>query len=55
MMPWGLSSMAFPVVFGGSTTNRDWIATDLRQVVVSGITYQAKLALWSLKGHQVIG
>jgi hypothetical protein len=54
MMPWGLSAMAFPVTFGGSTNNRDWIATDLRQTVVSGITYQAKLALWSLKGHQVI-
>jgi hypothetical protein len=55
LMPWGISSMAFPIVFGDTTTGREWIATDTRQVIVNGIAYQAKLALWSLQGQQVIG
>jgi len=55
LMPWGISSMAFPIVFGDTTTGREWVATDIRQVTVGGIAYQAKLALWSLQGYQVIG
>jgi hypothetical protein len=55
LMPWGISSMAFPIVFGDTTTGREWIATDIRQVIVDGIAYQAKLALWSLQGYQVTG
>jgi len=55
MMPWGISSLAFPVVFGDDPSNSEWVATDLRQVIVNGIAYQAKLALWSLEGYQVIG
>lgn len=55
VMPWGLSSMAFPVNFGANSTNQEWVATDMRQVIVNGIAYQAKLALWSLEGYQVMG
>jgi hypothetical protein len=55
LMPWGISSMAFPVVFGGDPFSREWVATDMRQVLVNGIAYQATLALWSLEGYQVIG
>ena len=55
LMPWGISSLAFPVVFGDDPSNSEWVATDLRQVIVNGIAYQAKLALWSLEGYQVIG
>jgi hypothetical protein len=55
LMPWGISSMAFPVVFGDTPFTKEWVATDLRQVVVNGIAYQATLALWSLEGYQVIG
>lgn len=55
LMPWGISSMAFPVTFGGDPIKREWVATDIRQVIVNGIAYQAKLALWSLKGYGVIG
>jgi len=54
MMPWGLSSMAFSVVFGGDPSNKEWVATDLRQVIVNSIAYQATLALWSLS-YQVTG
>jgi hypothetical protein len=55
LMPWGISSMAFPITFGESTAGREWVATDTRQVVVNGVAYQAKLAMWSLEGYQVIG
>jgi hypothetical protein len=55
MMPWGVSSLAFPVVFGGDPMTQEWVATDMRQVMVGGVTYQATLALWSLEGYQVIG
>jgi len=55
LMPWGISSMGFTVVFGDSTSGKDWIATDIRQVIVNNVAYQAKLALWSLQGYQVIG
>ncbi|MEM1590243.1 MAG: hypothetical protein QXZ68_02810 [Candidatus Bathyarchaeia archaeon] len=55
LMPWGVSAMAFPVVFGEDPSNKTWVATDIRQVVVDKVVYQAKLALWSLEGYQVIG
>jgi hypothetical protein len=54
LMPWGISSMAFPVVFGGDPFSNEWVATDMRQVIVNGIAYQVTLALWSLEGYQVI-
>ena len=54
LMPWGISSLAFPVSFGGNQETREWVATDMRQVLINGIAYQAKLAGWSLEGYQVI-
>jgi hypothetical protein len=54
LMPWGVSSMSFPVVFGGNPVAEEWVATDTRQVTVSGVSYQAKLSLWSLEGYQVV-
>jgi len=53
LMPWGLSSLAFPVTFGGDPSKQEWVATDMRQVTVGGIAYQAKIAVWSLEGYQV--
>jgi hypothetical protein len=55
LMPWGISAMGFPVTFGDDTSDKEWVATDLRQVIVDNIAYQAKLALWSEEGYQVIG
>jgi len=55
LMPWGISSMAFPVVFGDDPSGQEWVATDIRQVIVNNIAYQAKLALWSLEGYGVVG
>jgi hypothetical protein len=54
LMPWGLSSLAFPVTFGGDPSQQEWVATDMRHVTVGGIAYQAKIALWSFEGYQVI-
>ncbi len=55
VMPWGVGSLAFPVTFGGDPTEQEWVATDMRQVLVNGVAYQAKLSLWSLTGVQVVG
>jgi hypothetical protein len=55
VMPWGVGSLAFPVAFGGNPAGQEWVATDMRQVIVSGVAYQAKLSLWSLAGVQVVG
>ncbi len=53
IMPWGISTLAFPVIFGGNPANMEWVSTDMRQVTVNGVAYQARLAIWSYKGYQV--
>jgi hypothetical protein len=55
LMPWGLGSMGFPLTFGGSSQGRDWVTTDIRQVSIGDISYQAKLELWSLQSYQGVG
>jgi hypothetical protein len=50
LMPWGLGSMAFPLTFGGKSLGQDWVTTDIRQVTIGNIAYQAKLELWNLQG-----
>jgi hypothetical protein len=55
VMPWGVGSLAFPVTFGGDPAGQEWVATDMRQVLIGGVAYQAKLSLWSLQGVQVVG
>ena len=51
LMPWGLGSMGFPLTFGGDPAGQDWVTTDVRQVSVGGISYQAKLELWNIQGY----
>jgi hypothetical protein len=55
VMPWEVGSLAFPVAFGDDPAKQEWVATDMRQVLVNGVAYQAKLSLWSFAGVQVIG
>jgi hypothetical protein len=55
VMPWGIGAIGISVGFGGDPSGKEWVATDMRQVIVNSIAYQAKLALWSLQGYQVIG
>jgi hypothetical protein len=52
MMPWGISPLGFSLIFGGNPSNADWVATELRQITVSKVSYQARLAVWSTKGYQ---
>jgi hypothetical protein len=54
LMPWGVSALAFPVVFGDNPTGKEWVTTDIREVVVDVVTYEATLAMWSIQGYQVI-
>ncbi|MGD0158751.1 MAG: hypothetical protein ABSB89_00470 [Candidatus Bathyarchaeia archaeon] len=53
--PLGVSSLGTPVTFGASVSGKNWVATDLRQVLIGDIAYQAKLSLWSLQGTGVTG
>ncbi len=55
MMPWGFNSLGFSMTFGGTPLNHGWVATDLRQVQINGVSYQAKLSLWSVQGSQETG
>lgn len=55
VMPWGIGVIGLSVVFGGDPSGQEWVATDMRQVLVGNSAYQAKLALWSLQGYRVIG
>lgn len=55
VMPWGVSPLAFPITFGDNPTGvngQEWVASDIRQVVIDRVSYQAKLSLWSLTGYQ---
>jgi Tfp pilus assembly protein PilV len=54
VMPWGFSPLGFSVTFGGQPGQQEWVSTDLRQVLVNNIPYQAKLMFWSNEGHKVI-
>ena len=51
LMPWGLGSLALPSKFGGNSAGQEWVTTDIRQVTVGGIAYQAQLSLWNLQGY----
>jgi hypothetical protein len=53
-MPWGFSSLGFSVTFGADPMEQDWVSTDVRQVRINNVPYQAKLSLWSIQGRQVI-
>ena len=55
LMPWGMNSMGFPISYGLDHSGQEWVATDTRQVLIDGIAYQAKLALWSYEGYSVVG
>ena len=53
VMPWGISTLGLSVLFGGNPAGNVWVATDLRQVTVGQVAYQAKILCWSLQGYQV--
>lgn len=53
VMPWGIFTLGVSVLFGDNLAGKVWVATDLRQVTVSQVAYQAKIACWSLQGYQI--
>jgi hypothetical protein len=58
LLPWGIGSLSSMIVYGSaipSSSNKDWVTTDIRQVMVAGESYQFKIALWSLAGYQAQG
>ena len=50
LAPWGLGAIAYPIKFGGDPSGQGWVSTDLRQVTIGGIAYQAQLSIWSATG-----
>lgn len=48
MVPWGIGTLGVSATFGGDPSGHSFVATELRQVTVNGISYQVKLAVWSL-------
>ncbi len=54
LMPWGLNPLASAVTFGYDPSGNEWVAADIRQVLIYNVAYQAKLCLWSLEGYQVV-
>jgi hypothetical protein len=50
LVPWGLGAIAYPISFGGEPLGQSWVTTDIRQVTIGGLAYQAQLALWNLQG-----
>jgi Tfp pilus assembly protein PilV len=58
LLPWGIGSLGATLVYGSaipSSSNKNWVSIDVRQVMVNGESYQFKIALWSLTGHQTQG
>lgn len=55
LMPWGIGPLSFPISFGESPTGKEWVSTDMRQVVVGNVGYQVVLSMWSLEGYEVTG
>lgn len=50
MLPWGVGTLGVSAAFGGDPTGYSFVATELRQVTINGISYYMKLSAWSLKG-----
>jgi hypothetical protein len=48
MVPWGVGALSVSASFGGNPTGYDFVATELRQVTIDGISYQVKVSTWSL-------
>jgi hypothetical protein len=53
IVPWGVGALGVPASFSagiGSSSGYDFVATELRQVKIDGISYQMKVSTWSLSG-----
>jgi hypothetical protein len=50
MLPWGISTLGVSITFGGNHTGYNFVATEIRQVTISRVSYQVKLSVWRLGG-----
>jgi hypothetical protein len=50
VVPWGVGALGVSASFGGDPTGYDFVATELRQVTIDGVSYQVKVSTWSLNG-----
>ena len=50
ILPWGFSSLGMSASFGSNigSADSDFVATELRQVTIDGISYQVKVSAWKL-------
>jgi len=50
IMPWGVGTLGVSVSFdsGSTPSGYDFVATELRQVTIDGISYQVKVSTWKL-------
>ena len=50
IVPWGVGALGISASFGGGydSGGSDFVATELRQVIVDGISYQVKVSTWKL-------
>jgi hypothetical protein len=52
LLPWGVGSLGVSLTFGADPAGKDWVSTDVRQVMIAEVSYQAKIAVWGLEGFQ---
>ena len=52
IMPWGIASLGVKTNYssGIGSIGYDFVATEIRQVTIDGISYQVKVSTWSLMG-----
>jgi hypothetical protein len=50
VLPWGVGTLGVPASFGGTmgSSGYDFVATELRQVTIDGISYHVKVSVWKL-------
>jgi len=50
VLPWGVGTLGVSTPFGGEfgSEGYDFVATELRQVTIDGISYQVKVSAWKL-------
>ncbi len=53
IMPWGIGTLAVSTLFGANPEGNVWTATDVRQVTIDHMSYQARIICWSLQGYQI--
>ncbi|MBT8171769.1 hypothetical protein KJN74_02720, partial [Candidatus Bathyarchaeota archaeon] len=50
VLPWGIGTLGVSAPFGGSvgSSGYDFVATEIRQVTIDGISYHVKVSVWKL-------